>query len=153
MRGILIVAAALLSPMAQAQQHLPPEPMFCDPESHPNDAVAAAPYSHRVMFEDEHVRVLEIRLPPGATEPIHVHALPSVIFGETGGAGGAKFLYTEYRMEDGKFVELSSQEISPTAGYRAVWSPPEGPHAISNIGGVPVKFTRVEMKPESCARR
>ncbi len=153
MRVMLVVMAALLSPLAQAQQHLPPEPMFCDPESHPNDAVAAAPYSHRVMFEDEHVRVLEIRLPPGATEPIHVHALPSVIFGETGGEGGAKFIYTEYRMQGGKFVEVSSQEITPTAGYRAVWSPPEGPHAISNVGGVPVKFTRVEMKPESCARR
>lgn len=153
MRLMLVAVAALLSPMAQAQQHLPPEPMFCDPESHPHDAVAAAPYSHRVMFEDEHVRVLEIRLPPGATEPIHVHALPSVIFGETGGTGGAKFVYTEYRMEDGKFVEVSAQEISPTPGYRSVWSPPEGPHSISNVGGVPVRFTRVEIKPESCARR
>ncbi len=99
------------------------------------------------------MRVLDIRLPPGATEPIHIHALPSVIFGETGGSGGAKFLYTEYRMQDGRFVEVSTQEVSPSAGYRAVWSPPEGPHAISNVGGVPVRFTRIEIKPESCARQ
>lgn len=150
---LLLMPLMLVAPAAQAQKPLPPEPMFCDPESHPNDAVAAAPYSHRVLFEDEHVRVLDIRLPLGATEPIHIHALPSVIYGETGGAGGAKFVYTEYRMEDGKFVEVSSQEISPSAGYRAVWSPPEGPHAISNVGGVPVRFTRVEIKPESCAQQ
>lgn len=151
MRSLAIIALLLLTPAASAQQHLPPEPMFCDPASHPNDAVTAAPYSHRVQFEDEHVRVLEIYLPPGASEPIHIHALPSVIFGETGGDGGARFVYTQYKMVNGKFVEISANEVSPAGGYRAVWSPPEGPHAISNVGGVGVRFTRVEMKPESCA--
>jgi hypothetical protein len=76
-----------------------------------------------------------------------------VIHGETGGGGGAKFVYTEYRMENGKFVEVASNEVTPTAGTRAVWSPPEGPHSITNIGGVGVRFTRVEIKPESCAAR
>ncbi len=88
MRTAAIIAAFLLAPAAVAQQHLPPDPVFCRPELHPNDAVTAAPYSHHVLFEDAHVRVLEIRLPPGASEPIHIHALPSVIFGETGGDGG-----------------------------------------------------------------
>lgn len=152
MRSMLALAAmVLVAPVAAAQTHPPPERKYCEPESHPHDAVAAAPYSHRVLFEDDHVRVLDIRLPAGTSEPIHIHALPSVIYGETGGSGGAKFIYTEYRMEDGAFVEVSKQEVSPTAGYRAVWSPPEGPHAITNIGNVPVRFTRVEIKPESCA--
>jgi len=125
---------------------------LCNPESNPYDAVAAAPYSHRVQFEDEHVRVLEIVLPPGAVEPVHIHALPSVIMGETGGKGGAKFLYTEYRFSNGRFIETSSDEVNPTAGYRAVWSGPEGPHSITNAGPVEVRFTRVEIKPEACAR-
>lgn len=141
-----------MAPAALAQQHLPPDPMFCNPESYAYDAVAAAPYQHRVLFEDEHVRVLEINLPPLAAEPIHVHALPSVIMGETGGQGGAKFRYTEYRMENGKFVEVGHNDVEPTEGYRSVWSGPEGPHSITNIGPVGVKFTRVEIKPESCAR-
>jgi hypothetical protein len=126
---------------------------LCDPESNPYDAVTAAPYSHRVQFEDEHVRVLEIVLPPGALEPVHVHALPSVIMGETGGKGGAKFLYTEYRFANGKFIETSREEVSPSAGYRAVWTAAEGPHSITNIGPVEVRFTRVEIKPEGCAGR
>jgi len=151
MLAVLVFAAAGAA-SASAQQHLPPDPMFCNPGSYEYDAVAAAPYQHRVLFEDAHVRVLEINLPPLAAEPIHVHALPSVIMGETGGAGGAKFRYTEYRMEDGEFVEVAHNDVEPTAGYRSVWSGPEGPHAITNIGPVGVKFTRVEIKPESCAR-
>ncbi len=148
--GALLAACLGLS-AAQAQQ-LPADDLFCHPESHPHDAVAAAPYSHRVMFEDEHVRVLEIHLPPGASEPVHVHALPSVIHGETGGQGGAKFLYTAYRWMNGEFIKVRENEIDASAGTRAVWTGPEGPHAITNIGPVGVKFTRVEIKPESCAR-
>jgi hypothetical protein len=153
MKRIGIVALlAVLSASASAQKGLPPEPMFCEPGSYPHDAVAAAPFSHRVLFEDEHVRVLEINLPALATEPIHIHALPSVIMGETGGGGGAKFRYTEYRMENGKFVETTHNDIEPSGGFRTVWSGPEGPHAITNTGQVGVKFTRIEIKPESCAK-
>jgi hypothetical protein len=153
MRLIAIAALVLgASAGAAAQQGLPPEAMFCHPGSYPYDAVAAAPYSHKVLFEDEHVRVLEINLPALATEPIHIHALPSVIMGETGGAGGAKFRYTQYEMKDGKFVEVAHNDVEPSAGYRAVWSGPEGPHAITNIGQVGVKFQRIEIKPESCSR-
>ena len=36
------------------------------------DAVAAAPNSHRVIFENALVRVLEVTMPPpGSTEPMH----------------------------------------------------------------------------------
>jgi hypothetical protein len=145
-----IAAVVLAAPMASAQQNPAPDQTFCNPESYPYDAVAAAPYSHRVVFEDEHVRVLEINLPALATEPIHIHALPSVLMGE-GGGKDAKFRYTTYRMEGGKFVEVGRHDIQPTDGYRTVWAPPEGPHSITNIGQVSVKFTRIEIKPESCA--
>ncbi len=152
-RGLVVLAMMMAAGApAGAQRSLPADPNFCDPASHPHDAVAAAPYSHRVMFEDEHVRVLEIRLPPGASEPVHIHALPSVIHGETGGEGGAKFLYTEYRWMNGEFIKIRENEVEASAGTRAVWSGPEGPHSITNIGPVGVKFTRVEIKPESCAR-
>jgi hypothetical protein len=147
--GFAVIAAG--GAVAQSR-HLPAEPMFCTPASHEYDAVTAAPLSHSVVFEDDHVRVLEVLVPPLASEPIHIHALPSVMMGDTGGAAGAKFIYTTYRMEDGKFVEVEKQEITPTPGYRTVWSGPEGPHAITNIGTAPMRITRIEIKPESCAR-
>lgn len=144
------LAAGLAAP-AGAQHAADPETL-CDPASHPLDAVTAAPYSHIVLFEDAHVRVLEIVLPPLAVEPPHIHALPSVIQGDTGGAAGAKFLYIEYAWEDGRLVETDKREITPTPGFRTVWASPEGPHAIANVGQAPVRFMRTEIKPESCAK-
>ncbi|HEX5008476.1 MAG TPA: hypothetical protein VFV70_15285 [Hyphomonadaceae bacterium] len=147
-----VVFALVAAGSASAQsRHLPAEPTFCKPASNEYDAVTAAPFSHSVVFEDDHVRVLEVIVPPLASEPIHIHALPSVMMGDTGGAAGAKFIYTTYRMEGGKFVEVEKQEITPTPGYRTVWSGPEGPHSITNIGTAPMRLTRIEIKPESCA--
>ena len=41
------------------------------------DAVTAAPGSHRVIFENALVRVLEVTMPPpGKTEPMHHHHWP-----------------------------------------------------------------------------
>jgi hypothetical protein len=41
------------------------------------DAVTAAPGSHRVIFENTIVRVLEVTMPPpGKTEPMHHHHWP-----------------------------------------------------------------------------
>lgn len=129
-----------------------PLSVLCNPSSHEHDAVAAAPASHRVLFEDEHVRVLEIVLPPLSVEPVHVHMLPSVISGETGGDGGARFVYSEYHMAGGEWELTSSNEVEPTPGHRSVWTPAEGPHSIANVGPVPVRFLRTEIKPEACAQ-
>lgn len=42
------------------------------------DAVTAAPRHHRVLFENESLRVLEVTLEPNDEEPIHHHRWPSV---------------------------------------------------------------------------
>jgi hypothetical protein len=42
------------------------------------DAVVAAPRHHRVLFENERLRVLEVTLEPEDEEPIHHHRWPSV---------------------------------------------------------------------------
>jgi hypothetical protein len=44
----------------------------------PLDAVIAAPKNHKVLFEDDHVRLLEVTVQPGETENMHVHRNPSV---------------------------------------------------------------------------
>jgi len=43
------------------------------------DAVVAAPESHRVLFENDDVRVLEVTIPAGHREPEHTHREPSVM--------------------------------------------------------------------------
>jgi len=42
------------------------------------DAVAAAPANHRVLFENDRLRVLEVILEPDEEEPTHHHRWPSV---------------------------------------------------------------------------
>ena len=51
------------------------------------DAVQAAPESHRVIFENKLVRVLEVTVPAnGKTEPMHHHRWPSFFLDwDTGG--------------------------------------------------------------------
>jgi quercetin dioxygenase-like cupin family protein len=47
------------------------------PES---DALSAAPQHHKVLFENDEVRVLEVTVPPGVREPLHAHRYPSVLY-------------------------------------------------------------------------
>ena len=42
------------------------------------DAVAAAPHHHKVLFENDRLRVLEVTLDPQDEEPVHHHRWPSV---------------------------------------------------------------------------
>jgi hypothetical protein len=42
------------------------------------DAVVAAPKHHRVIFENNKLRVLEVTLEPQDEEPLHHHRWPSV---------------------------------------------------------------------------
>jgi len=43
-----------------------------------SDAVAAAPKNHKVIFENDRLRVLEVTLEPEEEEPTHHHRWPSV---------------------------------------------------------------------------
>ena len=47
------------------------------------DAVAAAPLNHKVILENDTVRVLEATVPLHSKEPPHTHAWPSVFFEQT----------------------------------------------------------------------
>lgn len=50
------------------------------------DAVVAAPKHHKVLFENDALRVLEVTLEHEDEEPIHHHRWPSVfVFDEVGG--------------------------------------------------------------------
>ena len=54
---------------------LPRIPSTWDPAL---DAVIAAPAHHRVIFENDRLRVLEVTLAPDDEEPVHHHRWPSV---------------------------------------------------------------------------
>lgn len=45
-----------------------------------NDALTAAPENHKLLFENDEVRVLEVMVQPGDREPLHAHRYPSVLY-------------------------------------------------------------------------
>lgn len=110
------------------------------------DAVAAAPDSHRVLLENDRVRVLEVVIKPGEREPVHTHAWPSLMFV----SHPAKLLYTPVVVV-GDGVQLGPVETvaaapKPIGTPPPRWLPPEGPHAIVNIDTTEFRALRVEIK-------
>lgn len=104
------------------------------------DAVVAAPGNHRVLLENEHVRVLEVTVPPHASEPVHAHCWPSTLYIQT---------MTDMLERDttGKVVFDSRKlPVQPEPPF-ARWSGPQAPHSIENLGDAPLTLIRVEQKP------
>ncbi len=44
------------------------------------DAVVAAPKHHKLVFENERVRILDTRIPAGDLVPVHTHRWPAVYY-------------------------------------------------------------------------
>jgi predicted metal-dependent enzyme (double-stranded beta helix superfamily) len=106
------------------------------------DAVVAAPGSHRVLMEDSAVRVLRVEVAPGATEPIHDHRWPSLMYFEK----PQPITYVEYKLVDGHPVETRRVEAPALSPTQTVRGEPEGLHAVINRGTAVFVAVRVESK-------
>ncbi|MGH9683414.1 MAG: hypothetical protein ACRD4S_07370 [Candidatus Acidiferrales bacterium] len=96
------------------------------------DAVQAAPESHKVVFENALVRVLEVTVPPaGETEPMHHHRWPSFFLSwDTGG----RTPHVRYHRPDGSVRDEPSRQEPVHAGAWSVqWMKPEPMHAIERV--------------------
>ena len=103
------------------------------------DAVAAAPEHHRVIFENENVRVLDTYIGAGETVPIHTHPWPSIV----------------YTLETSDFVRsdavsgsiLDSREVKVEVPLETpINFPPLAPHSITNVGKTAMRAISVEIK-------
>lgn len=106
------------------------------------DAVAAAPSSHRVLMEDDKIRVLRVEVAPGATEPVHDHRWPSVMYFEQ----PQPITYIEYKLVDGRPIEIRRSDAPALEATQTVRGEPEGLHAVMNRGTAPFLAVRVEFK-------
>jgi len=89
------------------------------------DALLAAPASHRVLLNNDRVRVLEVVIEPGAREPEHTHQAASLMILDEP---------AQIRYYLGGTLRLESQKRSGTLpGVRMHWLEPEGPHSVENI--------------------
>lgn len=96
------------------------------------DAVQAAPQTHKVIFENAFVRVLEVSVPPaGTTIPMHHHRWPSFFLDwDTGGATP----HIRYHRADGSVTDQPSRRLPVHPGSWSVrWMKPEPMHAIEVV--------------------
>lgn len=117
-------------------------PLSADEGADRFDAVTAAPDSHEVLLENDHVRVLHVVVAPGTTEPIHDHRWPSVMYFEQ----AQPITYITYALVDGQPTETQRNDAPAEAMTGALAVPPEGLHAIYNRGSAPFIALRVEFK-------
>lgn len=103
------------------------------------DAVVAAPKHHRVVLENEHVRVLEVRIAPGETVPLHTHRWPSVLHME-------RWVDLIRRDEHGNQV-LDTRTLPPEAkSLGPLWAAPLVPHTVENVDSIEFVGIAVEIK-------
>jgi hypothetical protein len=102
------------------------------------DAVVATPASHRVLLENDRVRVLEVTIEPGRREAEHTHRAASVMIVDE----PARIRYYAPGAEP-----LEPGRRSGTGPEPAVqWMDPEGPHSVENIDQRRYHAIRVELK-------
>jgi uncharacterized RmlC-like cupin family protein len=100
-----------------------------------NDALAAAAQHHKLLFENDEVRVLEVTVLPGVREPLHAHRFPSVL----------------YYVSAAHLKEYSPGLPAVDRGHKddgqVIFLPVGPPHQMENLeSSKPLKAIRVELK-------
>jgi hypothetical protein len=109
------------------------------------DAVAAAPKHHKVLFENERVRVLEVTLEPNDEEPIHHHRWPSVfVFDQV--AGPIHDFAPDGRQLPPNRDVIQAIQKWDSQGCLVVHMAPQAAGRVLNASGKPLHGIRVEMK-------
>lgn len=97
----------------------------------PHDAVSAAPDVYTVLFENERVRVLDVRAEPGAGSPMHGH--PDSVM---------------HALHDAHIVVTSPEgdELRADVEAGATFWNPATVHSVRNVGDRPLHLLRIELK-------
>ena len=105
------------------------------------DAVTAAPKHHKLLFENERVRLLEVRIPPGEITPVHTHRWSSAIY---------VMRQSDFIRRDGEGNLLfDSRTVGPPPAEAIVqWVGPLPPHSVENVGNVEIVLITTELKQD-----
>ena len=104
------------------------------------DAVFAAPEHHTVIFENERVRVMELKVKPGETVPIHTHRWTSINYV----VNHSEFLSCD---ADGNVKADSRTQNSEIKQGSVFCLPPfPAPHSVKNVGAAELRGISVELK-------
>ncbi len=101
-------------------------------EHNSQDAAVAASKTHKTLFENDKVRVLEVQIAPGEKEPLHLHPYKSITIIQEPAT-------LKYFDKDDKLIsEIVAEGVS--------WIEPVELHAAQNVSDTPFHGYRIEMK-------
>jgi hypothetical protein len=109
------------------------------------DSVNAAPKNHKLLFENDHVRLLEVTVQPGETENMHGHKYPSVFMMD---APQPRIVNKDLEENAGDANRPRPPRNDGPAQFptcRAMTSP-QAPHQVTNTDTFPQHFYRMEFK-------
>jgi len=103
------------------------------------DALQAAPKHHRLLFENGRVRVLDTRISPGETVPLHTHRWPAVHH---------IMSWSDFvrRDADGKVLVDTRGKPAPASLPAVLWGEALPPHTLENVGTAELHVVSVEVK-------
>jgi len=112
------------------------------------DAIAVAPESHNIVYEDSTVRILQVICPPGVEEAIHTHQYKSTAWFTQ----SAHIIYYTYVLDtNNQLVKKDSFNIKgfpAEALNKGQMAEPEPPHSVKNVGTDTFMAYRIEYKKE-----
>jgi quercetin dioxygenase-like cupin family protein len=103
------------------------------------DALVAAPDNHRLVFENDEVRVLDTWIRPGETVPMHTHRWPAVIYVFASDHIVRRDIDGEVLLD----TRMGGEPPEPGAG---AWIGPLPPHTVENVGESELRFLNLELK-------
>jgi len=110
---------------------------------HPDslDAVIAAPQYHRIILENDRVRVLDTRIPVGDIVPLHTHRWPAIYYTLVAG----DFI----RRDAGGNVLFDSRTVPGLlTKSEATFMENLPPHSVENVSGTEIHLISVELKQQ-----
>lgn len=102
------------------------------------DPVKVAPTTHRLLFENEYVKVIEAKIPPGVHDAKHAHDRGVLVF------------LADYDMQLKSYPGGETKTVHRTA-KTAVWSEPLV-HETVNVGKTTSHAIRIELKEPSARK-
>jgi hypothetical protein len=109
------------------------------------DAVVAAPANHKVIFENEKLRVLEVLLLPGEEEPVHHHRWHSIFVLDQVQGPIHDMSPDGTQLPPNRDV-MKALQAWDGQGSLVVHMAPQPAGRVLNASGKPVHGIRVEMK-------
>jgi mannose-6-phosphate isomerase-like protein (cupin superfamily) len=121
------------SPKRETRDHGPMNPEL--------DALTAAPSHHRLLLENDRVRVLDTEILPGDRTPVHTHQWPAVHYVLSWSA----FV----RRDESGTVMLDTRTTAfAQAPPQVLWGEPLSAHSLENVGEASLHIISVEQKVE-----